>query len=227
METPIRRSILVGLLAAPMLFLGTAAQGADMTARTTSGNGNPNLVYACVRKGDGYVRIVSFRDRCHRWERAMTWVREVPTPPATPPAPAPSGNGVEVADSAGTVLGPVVGVNIGYPIVAFRTSSNAVFTLTVSRDAFLSPDTVYYTQPMCGGAPFLIPTPDSPVATAAPDAQGRVWVDDGSNQVGLVDLATYFDPSSGMCFSFGGQANAVQGTQVFEVGNFTRPFKVR
>ena len=93
MNTRIRRSIQVGLLAAPLLLLGTTAQGGDVTAKTGSpGSGNSNLIYACVRKGDGYVRIVGPRDRCHRWERALTWVREVPTPAPTP-GPAPAGGG--------------------------------------------------------------------------------------------------------------------------------------
>lgn len=227
MDKPIRGSILVGLLAAPLLFLGTTAQGMDGSPRTSSGGGNPNLVYACVRKGDGYVRIVGPRDRCHRWERALTWVREVPPPaPAPTPGPGPSGSGVEVVDSAGTVLGPVVSMNMGFPVVALRTASNVVFTLTVSSNGFQSPDAVFYGGDQCTGTPYLIPT-GSPVAAAAVDAQGRVLVDDGSTAPGPVNLATYFDPGMGMCFTFGSTASAVPGTFVLEAGNFQRPFKVR
>ena len=226
MDKPIRGSILVGLLAAPLLLLGTTAQGMDGSPRTSSGGGSTNLIYACVRKGDGYVRIVGARDRCHRWERALTWVREVPTPaPAPTPGPG-TGSGVEVVDSAGTVLGPVVGINMAFPVVALRTASNAVFTLTVSSNGFLSPDAVFYSGDQCTGTAYLIPT-GSPVAAAAVDAQGRVLVDDGSTAPGPVNLATYFDPSMGMCFTFGGTTSAVPGTFALEVGNFQRPFKVR
>jgi hypothetical protein len=117
-------------------------------------------------------------------------------------------------------------MNMAFPVVALRTPSNVVFTLTVFSNGFLSPDAVFYGQDQCAGTPYLIPT-GSPVAAAAVDSQGRVLVDDGSTAPVSVNLATYFDPGSGMCFTYGNAANAVPGTVVFEVGNFQRPFKVR
>jgi hypothetical protein len=214
METLIRRSIQVGLLAAPLLFLGTAAQGHG---------GDQSLIHACVHKRDGDVRVVGAREGCHRSERALHWVREVP-PPA--PAPAPSGAAAaEVVDSANVVLGPVVGMSGLFPVVGVRKDGLTFpFVVANQSPSLFGFDNVYFTGPSCDGTAYLIRSL-SPFPTTAVDQNGNGYGDGG--QPALLVSVNSFAASDGSCWMTAWTTEMAPATLVFTQGTFLQPFRVR
>ena len=224
METLKRRSIQVGLLAAPLLFLGAMADGHG---------GDSKLIHACVDKRDGDVRIVGAREHCHRKENALHWVREVPAPkPAPAPAPAPTGAAAaEVVDASNVALGPVVGMSGNLPLVGIR-SNGRLYPFLAANMAGMAPlsgfDTLYFRQAGCAGEAFLMPS-FSPLPATAIDPNGNGYGDPGNAVPGFQAVASSFSWSGCLAVDANNPApdEVVPAVLVFAEGTFRSPFRVR
>jgi hypothetical protein len=218
METLKRRSIRVALLAAPLVLLGAMADGHG---------GDGKLIHACVEKRHGDVRIVGAREGCHRHERAMHWVKEVP-PPAPAPGPVPTGPAVvELVDADNQVLGPVIAVAGTDPVVAIRREGHVFAFFTFSGPALLplSMEPVYFTGANCDGQAYLMRS-TSPFPTTGVDQNGNGYGDDG----GPLDMVTALSFSSmGGCDQLApaGPAQLAPALQLFAGNTFAQPFRVR
>jgi hypothetical protein len=225
METLKRRSIRVALLAAPLVLLGAMADGHG---------GDSKLIHACVEKRHGDVRIVGAREHCKRHERAMHWVREVPTStPAPPPAPAPTGaTAAEVVDAADVALGPVVAMSGNLPVVGIRRNGRIFPFIAANPEmgfATLSGfDTLYFSGAACDGNRFLVRSV-SPFPATAIDQSGNGFGDAGVAAPGGTTLGSSF--SWGGCLAIGVENPApdavVPAVQLFASSDFTPPFGVR
>jgi hypothetical protein len=222
METLKRRSIQVGLLAAPLLFLGAMADGHG---------GDSKYIHACVDKRDGDVRIVSAREHCHRKERALHWVREA-SAPAPAPAPAPTGAAVaEVVDAGDVALGPVVAMAGNLPVVGIRRNGRLFPFMASNMPGFASLsgfDTLYFSGQNCDGNPYLARS-FSPFPATATDPNGNGFGDPGTSIPQGENLGSSF--SWGGCLAIDGEnpapAAVVPALALFASNDFTSPFQVR
>jgi hypothetical protein len=219
METLKRRSIRVGLLAAPLLFLGAMADGHG---------GDGTLIHACVQKHDGDVRIVGAREHCRRNERALHWVREVPAPaPAPGPAPAPTAAVAELVDADNQVMGPVIAVAGNFPVVGIRREGRLYAFVTFTTPALfgLNMEPVYFTGPACDGLAYLVRS-ESPLPATGVDQAGNGYGDDGT---GLQTVTVLSVGSMTGCDSVQdpGPADLAPALQVFAGNTFSQPFRVR
>jgi hypothetical protein len=219
MDTLKKRSIRVGLLAAPLLFLGAMADGHG---------GDGKLVHACVERHHGDVRIVGAREQCRRSERAMHWVKELPPAPAPAPGPAPAGPvGVELVDADNQVVGPVIAVAGSDPVVAIRREGHVFpfFTFTSPALLPLSMESVYFTGASCDGQPYLVRS-TTPFPTTAIDHVGNGFGDDG-RPLDVVTVLSFGSWVGCELVASPGPAQLAPAIQVFAANSFTQPFRVR
>jgi hypothetical protein len=220
MEKLSRRSIRVGLLAAPfLLLLGATADGHGAKDK---------LIYACVDKHDGDVRIVSAREHCRRRENRLSWPREVPPPaPAPAPGPAPAGPAaVEVVDSQGVVLGPVVSMNMTFPILGIRRNGTVFPFMAANMAGFASLsglDKVFFSGQNCDGAVYMAPS-FSPFPSTGVDQNGNGYGYPGG-EPGTDRVNSSFGWEG--CQLEPNPPQVAPALQLFTASSFTPPFTVR
>src|SRR5262245_11090479 len=182
------------------------------------------LVYACVDKHDGDVRIVDAREHCRRRERRLTWPRDVAPPAPDPgPAPAPTSAVAEVLDAAGVVVGPMVGMNGNFPIVGIRRNGFVFPFIAANLDGFpalAGLDKVYYESPTCDGVPHMAPSV-TPFPMTGVDVSGNGYGYPGGAP-GSVRGTFYFTPWEGCTLETAPPA-VLPALQLFTANSFVRP----
>jgi hypothetical protein len=170
--------------------LVTVLLGFTVGARAT-GNGE-GVFHACVKEGNGQLRLVAPGTVCLPSERAVEWYSGGGAI-ATERSPEPQ-SFFQLVDGGGTAVGPVVGFQGLFPVVGVKLNG-AAFVLFLADGVLYGTDMVYFESADCS-PPGYIPHTAGALAASATGVSGQVYVEDRT----AID-----QPISVQAFAFGGQ----------------------
>jgi hypothetical protein len=151
--------------AAAALGLAVVATGA--VAVPVSAAADPNVVYACVKKSNGDVKIVTETKKCKKGWVKISWNVTGPQGPAGPQGPVgPSRN---LVDSKGTVVGTIMAAWAG----GYFSVQNAGGLYGVNENAVLDTESIFYLDSKCMGAAYMWFAKDDPDSAGAPNTWRR------------------------------------------------------
>jgi hypothetical protein len=183
------------------IALATALLGFTGGAGAT-GDGE-GVFHACVKEGNGQLRLVAPGTSCLPSERAVEWYSG---PGAAQRTAEPAQSFFQVVDAGGTVVGPVVGLQGLFPVVGFKLNGAAA-VLFLADGVLFGTDMVYFASADCSPPGYISHTTGALVGSAI-GAGGQVYVED---RTALDQPVTARSVAfGGQCYPGGGEGVAPQ-----------------
>lgn len=196
--------------------LVTVLLGFTAGARAT-GDGE-GVFHACVKQGNGQLRLVAPGTQCLPSERAVEWYSGPGATERTAEAPQ---SFFQLVDGGGTAVGPVVGFQGLFPVVGFKLNG-AAFVLFLADGVLYGTDMVYFESADCSPPGYIVHTAGV-LAASAIGVSGQVYVEDRAAADQPISVRSF--AFGGQCYPFSGAGAAPRATPGTTLG--LGPFQVR